>query len=280
MIRPWIEITDIDALTGYDIYGFDLDDTLGPSQRQVPAPVRAELALLCARRHVCVVSGATPAQFRECLLDLAPLDRHGTHLYALASYGAQRGTRRDGRWVFEIRRSLTAQQRRDAMLAIRTEAIRLGLWVSDDEVVGVRMDDRETQITFSALGRDATRVRKAAWDPDGRRRLALVDAVSSQLVDCVVRLGGETSIDVLPTGADKGTAVAELLADLGARPARCLFVGDRLYPSGNDYPVAESGIDCVSVRTWHDTLELLRSLTASIRYGPSSRETLPRQRLA
>jgi hypothetical protein len=49
MIRPWTEITDVDALTGYDVYAFDLDDTLGPSQREVPAPVRAELATLCAR---------------------------------------------------------------------------------------------------------------------------------------------------------------------------------------------------------------------------------------
>jgi phosphomannomutase len=277
MIRPWTEITDIDALTSYDVYAFDLDDTLGPSQREVPASVRAELATLCTRRHVCVVSGATPAQFRDCLLDLAPLDHHDTRLYALASYGAQRGTHRDGSWVFETRRSLTTQQRRDAIRTIRIEAVRMGLWVDDDDVVGLRMDDRGTQITFSALGRDAARARKASWDPDGRRRHALVEAVSGQLADCVVRLGGGTSIDVLPIGADKGIALNELLAELGTGPARCVFVGDRLYPGGNDHSVAVSGIDCISVRTWHDTLDLLRNLRVGIG-SRVSREMLPRQR--
>jgi hypothetical protein len=264
VILPWNELEDVERLAAYELYAFDLDDTLGPSQREVPKPVRDQLAILCSYRDVCVVSGATPSQFRRCLLDMEPLTDHISRLHVLACYGAQRGSRRAGSWVFETTRSLTAQQRRDAMRAIRKESARLGLWLADDEVVGVRMDDRVTQITFSALGRDAASARKAAWDPGGQRRQALIEAVSSQLADCVVRLGGGTSVDVLPIGVDKGTALTELLSDLGLSPAQCLFVGDRLYKGGNDYAVLEAGIDCVSVRTWRDTQDLLHQLTRGL----------------
>ena len=32
-----------------------------------------------------------------------------------------------------------------------------------------------------------------------------------------------------------------------------LFMGDKIVPGGNDYPVEEMGIDCISVRGWKDT---------------------------
>jgi phosphomannomutase len=262
VILPQAEALKSPQLAGYRLYAFDLDDTLGPSQCEVPETVRSELAVLSMRRDVCVVSGASPAQFRDCLLECEPPHLRFDRFHALANYGAQWGRRLEGSWAFEARRSLTVRQRRDAVRAVRAEAEKLGLWLADDEVAGIRMDDRGTQITFSALGRDADRSHKAAWDPDGRRRQTLIEAVAPQLADCVVRLGGGTSVDVLPAGVDKGTALASLLSDLSLRKSQCLFVGDRLYPGGNDYPVVEVGIDCVAVRTWHDTRELLDQLNA------------------
>ena len=39
-----------------------------------------------------------------------------------------------------------------------------------------------------------------------------------------------------------------------------LFVGDRLFEGGNDYPVKESGVECISVSGPHETKEVIRTL--------------------
>ena len=40
---------------------------------------------------------------------------------------------------------------------------------------GEVIEDRDTQITFSALGQDATPEDKYAWDPDNEKKLAIRD---------------------------------------------------------------------------------------------------------
>lgn len=39
-----------------------------------------------------------------------------------------------------------------------------------------------------------------------------------------------------------------------------LFVGDRLDPAGNDYPVLAMGVDCHAVTGWESTSEFLEGL--------------------
>ena len=39
-----------------------------------------------------------------------------------------------------------------------------------------------------------------------------------------------------------------------------LFVGDRIQPGGNDYPVKEFGIDCLEISRWEETASAVEAI--------------------
>jgi hypothetical protein len=43
-----------------------------------------------------------------------------------------------------------------------------------------------------------------------------------------------------------------------------LFIGDRLDPDGNDYPVKALGVPCEAVTGWEDTVALVAKLTPTL----------------
>jgi HAD superfamily hydrolase len=43
-----------------------------------------------------------------------------------------------------------------------------------------------------------------------------------------------------------------------------LFIGDRLDPEGNDYPVKVLGVPCHAVTGWRDTAEFVTALAGDL----------------
>ncbi len=129
---------------------------------------------------------------------------------------------------------------------------------------GPLLEDRESQITFSALGQQAPYLQKAAWDPDGAKKESLREYAASRLPDFEVRSGGSTSIDVTRQGIDKSYGMRKLLQQLGLTVSEALFIGDRLNEGGNDYPVLQMGVPTIAVRNWQDTVDHIRTLVADL----------------
>src|ERR1019366_8593992 len=142
-----------------------------------------------------------------------------------------------------------------ALSSVETCARRLGLW--EPKTWGPILEDRGSQVTFSALGQDAPVDDKKAWDPTGEKKESLRAAVAPLLPDLEVRSGGSTSIDITRKGIDKAYGMRKL-AELTSIPiTRMLFVGDRLDEGGNDYPVKATGIRTHAVTAWEDTADFV-----------------------
>jgi hypothetical protein len=45
-----------------------------------------------------------------------------------------------------------------------------------------------------------------------------------------------------------------------------LYVGDALFPGGNDYPVRETGVTCIQVRDPNETKRVIEAIVAC--YAP------------
>ena len=147
---------------------------------------------------------------------------------------------------------LSSDQTSRAFEVLRNGAEKLGFWTND--TWGPALDDRGSQVTYSALGQSAPVDVKLAWDPDNSKRESLREFAAQRLPDLEVKSGGSTSIDVTGRGIDKAYGARKLMVALRLTDRQILFFGDRLDSGGNDYPVKAMGIDCIEVHGSNDTI--------------------------
>ena len=185
------------------------------------------------------------------------------HLHVMPTSGS-RYYRWDGKqWALVYTHDLDAETVAAIEASLERRARELGLWETD--IWGPRIENRGSQITFSALGQYAPVAAKAAWDPDNTKKHALAAAVSADLPDLKVRAGGYSSVDISAQGLDKAYAVRELATLLAIRPEDIMFVGDRMTPEGNDYPAVAAGAMGVRVANPQDALGLMDALLERVR---------------
>jgi phosphomannomutase len=246
------------------LVAFDLDDTLAPSKTAID-PRMAELLLrLLDKVEVCIISGGQYGQFTAQVIDNlrgatpAALER----LHLMPTCGTQYYRYSGGTWNQIYAQNLSDDEKARALSAVEGEAKRLGYWES--VTWGPILEDRGSQITFSALGQKAPVDAKMAWDPEGVKKNTLREAVQALIPDLEVRSGGSTSVDITRQGIDKAYGMTRLAELTGVPLDDMLFVGDRLDENGNDYPVKVLGVECHAVDGWHDTADFLDELIPTL----------------
>ena len=161
-------------------------------------------------------------------------------------------------WAQVYAEDLTTEQRAGIVAALDKGADALGY--REAKLWGAQIEDRGSQVTFSALGQDAPVAGKRAWDPDGSKKRKLRDYVANLIPEFEVRVGGSTSIDVTRPGIDKAYGIARLIDVLALTKRDVIFVGDRLGSGGNDHPVEAMGVDCLEVSRWQDTALVIQTI--------------------
>jgi phosphomannomutase len=247
------------------VVAFDLDDTLTVSKAEIEPRMADLLARLLERVDVCIISGGRFEQFELQVLKHLPIDTaQRTRLHLMPTCGTRYYRWRDTGWRQVYAEDFSPAEKRRVAGALRAAAQELGLW--ETTAWGEIIEDRGSQVTYSALGQAAPPEAKYAWDPDGSKKRRLRDRVAAELPDLEVRSGGSTSIDVTRKGIDKAYGMRKLIAYLDLSPERILFIGDRLEEGGNDYPVKATGIGCLAVDGWPETADTIeRLLTADPR---------------
>lgn len=259
-MRAWDDSLRYSTTVTPRLIAFDLDDTLAPSKSPLDPRMARLLAQLLEIAEVCVISGGRFAQFRDQVIARMPPTASLRRLHLMPTCGTQYFRWSDGEWTQQYAENLTEAEKEAALAAVEEEARRLGLWES--ETWGPVLEDRGSQITFSALGQAAPVDAKKAWDPAGDKKNALRAAVQERLPELEVRSGGSTSVDITRRGIDKAYGMNRLAALTGIPFSDMLFVGDRLDPDGNDFPVIALGIPTRAVDDWEQTARLVEELVA------------------
>ncbi|MFI6988549.1 HAD-IIB family hydrolase [Nonomuraea wenchangensis] len=245
----------------FSLVAFDLDDTLAVSKSQIDERMAALLGRLLDAVEVCVISGGQFAQFQTQVLRHLPIDdRQRARLHLMPTCGTRYYRWKDGDWSLVYAEDFAESEKAEIIEVLTRSAKELGLW--SDDTWGDIIEDRGSQITFSALGQQAPPNAKYAWDPDGAKRRLLCARVSEQLPTLEVRGGGSTSVDITRQGVDKAYGIGRLLEALDLSIGDVLFVGDRLDEGGNDYPVKRMGVECVAVEGWEQTAEFVADFLA------------------
>ena len=137
----------------------------------------------------------------------------------------------------------------------------------EEKIYGDLIEDRDSQITLSILGQEIVAElgeeglrMKEEWDPDMKKKIKIRDLVAQKIPEFYVRAAGVTSIDVTKPGVDKAYGINKLMSKTGLKKEDILYMGDAIFPGGNDYAVEEMGIDCIAVRSWEDTSYALEGI--------------------
>jgi HAD superfamily hydrolase (TIGR01484 family) len=227
------------------LVAFDLDGTLSESKQKVPHYIVEQLIDLLRLVPVCIISGGKIDQFQENLLNQFPPLANLSNLHIMPTSGTQYYRFVDGKLQRIYAHSIAENDAQRIAWEIERRARELGFWETD--VFGPRIENRGSQITFSALGQLAPVALKQAWDPGGHKREALRAVLAMDLSDFRVASGGLTSVDITIRGVDKAFGLSQLALKTGLDIEGFIFVGDRLDSGGNDYPVKKLGIKTVAV---------------------------------
>ena len=239
---------------------FDLDGTLAESKSAIDTEMANLLAALLGAVRVAVISGGDFPQFQTQLIAHLPPDDRMTKLSLLPTCGTKFFDYDPPRWVKRYSEDFT-QAEKDRIIAALTAAVASSGFAAT-KTWGEAIEDRGSQITYSALGQQAPLDAKKQWDPDFAKRKAIKAVLDTALPDFSVALGGSTSIDITKPGIDKAYGIRKLRDILGIPIAEMLYIGDALFPGGNDAPARTTGATCIQVRDPEETKRVIETIIA------------------
>lgn len=241
---------------------FDLDGTLAKSKSSLDTEMSTLLRDLLSVVKVAVISGGDWPQFETQVLSHIPHDEQLANLSLLPTCGTKfyRYYSRDWKKIYS--EDFTADERKKIIDSLNNAFQVAGFKV--DEVWGEVIEDRGSQITLSALGQQAPLEEKIKWDPDFAKRKKIKAILDLLIPDFSVRLGGATSIDVTKPGIDKAYGIRKLRDILGISLKEIIYVGDALFPGGNDYPAEQVGVISIPVRGPEDTKRVIEAIIACL----------------
>jgi phosphomannomutase len=240
---------------------FDLDGTLAESKASVDAEMAKLLDSLLTIVKVSIISGGAWKQFEkqvvahlshdERLKNLSLLPTCGTKFYQYASD-----------WKLLYSEDFSDAEKKKIINSLKQAIASSDCTVP--QVWGEIIEDRGSQITYSALGQQAPLDEKKKWDPDFKKRKGMKAILDKLIPEFSVRLGGATSVDITKHGIDKAYGIRKLRDVLGISIPEMIFIGDAVFPGGNDYPAKEAGALSIEVKDPHETKRVIEAIIACL----------------
>jgi phosphomannomutase len=245
------------------LVAFDLDGTLAESKQPLKDTMGEALADLLAVANVAVISGGDWLQFQKQVASRLPARADLSKLWLMPTTGTKLYTYRNSEWKAVYAELFNDDQKKKILEAFDAALEATGF--TPEQTWGERIEDRGSQITFSALGQEAPIHAKEIWEPDFAKRKVIQKDLRVRLPDLSINMGGATSIDITQKGVDKGYGLKKLRGASGISLEQMIFIGDAIFPGGNDYPAKEIGLETVRVKDPDGTLAAIAAIVACLR---------------
>jgi len=249
---------------------FDLDGTLAPSKSPMRSDMSRVLGRLLATKKVAVIGGGRYEQFKKQLIGSlrvpAPLLAR-LFLFPTSSTTFYRYQRNAWRKVYS--HPLTQSEKKKIFTAFKKVFKEID-YRHPQKIYGKVIEDRNAQVSFSPLGQEivtklgmrGVRLKEEWKRKHNPLRLKMAKLLQKHLPEFLVRVGGITTIDITRKGIDKGYGVRQIERVLKVPIRKMLFVGDALYPGGNDHAARKTGVECVQVNDPKETKKLIQKIIA------------------
>lgn len=246
------------------IIAFDIDGTLTVSK----SPITENMAnlvkeLIKKKKLVVAISGGglkqLETQFILPFLHDESIIPFINNFILLPTNGSQRYEydKIKKEWKLTDKEPLSIEGKARALKLLQ-EVIDNPIYEIPPNPIGAIIEDRDTQITFTPNGQLASVEIKRKFDPDRKKREKIVNVLAPKLPEVDLLINGSSSIDVVPKGFNKAGGLNRLLNKLNMKKSDTIFVGDALFPGGNDYSVHEAGIETIAVKGPEETEAIIK----------------------
>ena len=241
------------------LFVFDLDGTLAKSKTPMDVEMRDLFLGLLKKRQIAVIGGGWLPVFEwQMLASLQGHEAFFINLFLFPTSGSTFLRYQQGEWKTVYAHHLSDNQRSEIKNAFEVAFKEIG-YQHPAIVYGEVIEDRGTQITFSALGQKAPLELKDAYKGSSAdRRWEIVAVLKRIIPEYEIKVPGKSSIDVTMKGIDKGYGVEQMRDHLGVTIEEMIFVGDALYEGGNDEAVKRTGIETIAVEGPEETKQVIR----------------------
>jgi HAD superfamily hydrolase (TIGR01484 family) len=245
------------------LIAFDLDGTLALSKQPLDDEMADLLAKLTNVAMVNIISGGDWPQFEKQVVSRMPGYANLGNFIIQPTTGTKLYRYQDGDWRQIYAEIFSPEESQQIRTALKSAVEQAGY--AHEQVWGEQIEDRGSQVTFSALGQQAPLEAKDKWDPDHEKRKKLQAILQGMLPDLSINMGGSTSIDITRKGVDKAYGLKHLSETIALPIDAMLFLGDAIFPGGNDYPAKAMGMDTVRVRDVAETKAVVAGLIACLK---------------
>lgn len=263
-----MRISNLKKIKFKNLIVFDLDGTLTRTKSPMDSEMAAFVTRLLAVKRVAVIGGGKYGLFKTLFLQRLKA-RKGLlkNLFLFPTTATSFYAYKSG-WKKIYALYLSRAERNKIRKAFH-EAFRKIGYKHPSRVYGRVIEDRGTQITFSALGQDVVAILgekrgvalKEKWLRENRdMKMRIAKLLVKLLPEFEVRAAGFTSIDVTKKGIDKGYGLRQIEKYAHERIKNMLFIGDAIFPGGNDYAIVRTGVDYIPVTGPAKTKAIIRTL--------------------
>jgi phosphomannomutase len=217
---------------------------------------------------VAVISGGAWLQFERQMLSKLPQDDRLANLSILPTCGTE-FFQYTSEWKKLYSEDFTADEKEKITRSVKEAITTAGFHV--ERTWGETIEDRGSQVTYSALGQQAPLEEKERWDSDFAKRKKIKAVLDTLIPDFSVRIGGATSIDITKPGIDKAYGIWKLRDILGISLKEMIYIGDALFVGGNDYPAEQAGVSSIPVRDPTETKRVIEAIIACLDDGQQVR---------
>jgi HAD superfamily hydrolase (TIGR01484 family) len=248
---------------------FDLDGTLTLSKANLDKEIGKLLCNLLNFKKVAIIGGGDFKQFKKQFLNHFKCNHKNLKnlfLFPTNSSSFYKFENNRFKKIYELK--LKPQEVKKIHNAFK-KTFKEFSYKHPKKTYGQIIENRKTQITFSALGQKIVEklknrgiTLKQKWNlKNNQLRIKMAKFLQKLLPEFEVKLGGLTSIDITKKGIDKAYGIKQISKNLKIPIKEMVFIGDALFYGGNDYEAKKTKILCLPVKNIKETKNLIKTIT-------------------
>ncbi|HYV33222.1 MAG TPA: HAD-IIB family hydrolase [Candidatus Limnocylindria bacterium] len=265
-----MKISNLKKLKPKDLIVFDVDGTLARTKSPMDKEMAKLVEELLRLKKIALIGGGKYELFKYQFLNEFKAPKELNKNLFLFPLTSTTFLRYNNGWKKVYSHNFSKAEIKKIFTAFETVFKELD-YHHPKKIYGKVIDNRGSQVTFSALGQDVVKILgkkkgvalKDKWrDENTKLKLKMAAHLKKHLPNMEVNAAGHTSIDVTKKGIDKAYGLKQIEKYVHVPIKKMLFVGDAIFPGGNDYAAIKTGVDYIPVKGPEDTKKIIRHLLA------------------